>query len=526
MEELRIYNKLKADRNNFETYWQQVADFIFPKRDFTVQRMPGSDRNARIYDSTGIYAAQALASSLHSMLTPPNSKWLELTASADYTEEEKAWLDVSENAVMNVLNNPQTGFNSQIHEVYLDLVAFGNGVLFVDRVDGRIRFRARDLKECYFIENDFGIVDTVYRCTEMLIRDAIDFFPSVPQSHRQKYEADPMAKMKVLHCVGPRRGKRTQRGAAKTLKPFYSKYIDMAEKEVLMEGGYDDMPYICPRFSKRAGESYGFGPAMMALPAVKSLNTLKGIIIRGYSKQIDPPMYVVDDSVRLPLRTDPGTITFGRPDAPAPAPLITNPRPDFGFQILQAEQADIAKLFSVDWLNLPNERAMTATEVLQRQQERMRLLSPMLSRLEAELQEQLVNRILTLLIEGGELPPPPESLQGTTVKLRFISPLVQAQKATEANSVIQTINLVGQIAAANPAVLENFNWDIISRETSVNIYDLPARYLVPPQAVQEGRQAQAEQAQIAQGAQVAEQYAAAARNVASAQKFSAQADRV
>lgn len=526
MKETEIFKKLKSERANFDTYWQQVADYIFPRRDFTVSRMAGADRQSRIYDGTGIYAAQALASSLHSMLTPPNSKWIELTASPEYSEAEKDWLDRCETAIMSVLNNPLSGFSSQIHEVFLDLVAFGNGVLFADRVDGRIRFRARDLKECYFIENDFGVVDTVYRETEMMVRDAIAFFPSVNEKHVEKLERDPSAKMKVLHCVGPRKDKVTKRGAAKTLKPFYSLYIDVQHDEVLMEGGYDQMPYICPRFSKRSGENYGYGPAMMALPSVKGLNTLKGIIIRGYSKQIDPPMYVVDDSVRLPLRMDPASVTFGRPDAPPPTPLINNPRPDFGYQVLQAEQADIAKLFSVDWLNLPNERAMTATEVLQRQQERMRLLSPMLSRLEAELQSPLVDRLITLLVDGGELPPPPQSLQGTDVKLRFISPMVQAQKATEANSVIQTINLVGQIAAANPAVLENFNWDLISRETSVSIYDLPSRYLIPSQVVQDSREAQAQQQQIAQGAEVAEQYAAAARNVASAQKFTAQAGNV
>ena len=53
---------------------------------------------------------------------------------------------------------------------------------------------------------------------------------------------------------------------------------------------------------------------------------------------------------------------------------------------------------------------MTATEVQKRSEIQMQLMGPWQGRLELELFEPLINRILGILIRSGEIPPPPQEL--------------------------------------------------------------------------------------------------------------------
>ena len=63
-----------------------------------------------------------------------------------------------------VFNLPISNFNSQAHELYLDLGSFGTGVMMVQDLPGQaITFRTFHLADCYIQENDKGFVDTLYR---------------------------------------------------------------------------------------------------------------------------------------------------------------------------------------------------------------------------------------------------------------------------------------------------------------------------------------------------------------------------
>ena len=63
-----------------------------------------------------------------------------------------------------------------------------------------------------------------------------------------------------------------RRGNQKPLargKPIASVYYHADSKHLLSESGFDDFPFMVPRFVKDSVSTYGRSPAMNALPDVK-----------------------------------------------------------------------------------------------------------------------------------------------------------------------------------------------------------------------------------------------------------------
>ena len=76
---LSRYEKLEGQRQNWETHWQEVADYMQPRKaDVTKQRARGDKRMEQVFDSSPIQAVELLAASLHGMLTNPSTPWFTL----------------------------------------------------------------------------------------------------------------------------------------------------------------------------------------------------------------------------------------------------------------------------------------------------------------------------------------------------------------------------------------------------------------------------------------------------------------
>ena len=72
----RRFKQLQTQRSNWENHWQELADYMLPRKaDITRKRTQGDKRTERIFDGTAIHAVELLASSLHGMLTSPSTPW-------------------------------------------------------------------------------------------------------------------------------------------------------------------------------------------------------------------------------------------------------------------------------------------------------------------------------------------------------------------------------------------------------------------------------------------------------------------
>jgi hypothetical protein len=146
---------------------------------------------------------------------------------------------------------------------------------------------------------------------------------------------------------------------------------------VVRTGGYNEFPYLVPRWSKATGEIFGRSPSYNALPDIKTLNKAVEIGLKAWAKAIDPPLLVQDDGVIGRVRTTPAGITVVRNDgAVKPLQIGSN------WQITDLKENQlrtaIRQAFYSDQLQLQDGPQMTATEVQVRYELMQRLLGPTL----------------------------------------------------------------------------------------------------------------------------------------------------
>jgi len=102
---------------------------------------------------------------------------------------------------------------------------------------------------------------------------------------------------------------------------------------------------------------------------------------------------------------------------------------------------------------------MTAREIVERHEEKLLMLGPVLERLEGELLDPLIDRTFKIMLRTGVVPPPPEEIQGEDMKVEYISMLAQAQKMVGTTAIEQTISFVGNMMDAFPEIKDAVDAD-------------------------------------------------------------------
>ena len=190
---------------------------------------------------------------------------------------------------------------------------------------------------------------------------------------------------------------------------------------------------------------------MVALPDVKMINLMSKTIIQAAQKMIDPPLLVPDDGFLLPIRTQPGGLNFYRSGSrDTITPLQTGANIPIGLNMEEQRRAAIRTAFFVDQLLSGNQPNMTATEVIQRQEERMRVIGPVLGRLMNEMLRPLIDRAFALMLRADMLAVPPEILQGMDIDIEYVSPLARAQKSSSVNGVMRALEILMPLSQTLP----------------------------------------------------------------------------
>ncbi len=307
---IKRVQQLDGERANYANFWQDVSKYIIPRKAYiTRTKTPGTKYDYDVYDSTAMMANIVLAAGLHSYLTNPNSRWFSLRIQdEEITQDEnvKLWLSDTEERIYNTLN--ASNFNQQIHELYLDLGAFGVACMYEeeDERDG-VRFYSRDIAEIYLSENEKEQIDTVFRKFQLTARQAWEKWGEkvgeVVKSAMEKKEYD--KKIEFIHGVYPRHERDVSKEDNLNMK-FESKYIEVSKKHEISVGGYNDFPYFTPRFNKNSGEVWGTSPGMVSYSDIKMLNEMVKVLIRAAQKIVDPPIVLPHDGFLLPIKYGPG----------------------------------------------------------------------------------------------------------------------------------------------------------------------------------------------------------------------------
>ena len=510
------YDRLKTGRQNWETHWQEVADYMQPRKaDVTKTRSRGDKRTELIFDSSPIQAVELLAASLHGMLTNPSTPWFTLRFKdneLDQDDEAKLWLESVTEVMYTAFN--RSNFQQEIFELYHDLITFGTAAMFIEEdQDDLLKFSTRHINEIYITENDKGRIDTVYRKFKITARAAIQQFGlSLSDDAKTKAEKDPFDDVEILHAVYPRQEFDSTKLDRENM-PFESVYLEYKNGNELSVGGFKEFPFVVPRYLKASHEIYGRSPAMTALPDVKMLNEMSKTTIKAAQKQVDPPLLVPDDGFLLPVRTVPGGLNFYRSGTrDRIEPLNIGANNPLGLNMEQQRRDSIREVFYVNQLMLQQGPQMTATEVIQRNEEKMRLLGPVLGRLQSELLKPLIDRTFAILLRNNQFAQAPEFLSGQDIEIEYVSPLAKAQKSTELSSITRAIEILGSLANVAP-VFDYINFDALVKHVA-DLVGVPQKVLKLQSQVNAEREAQAQQAEQMEQMQQLQQVAKAGGDIA------------
>jgi hypothetical protein len=507
---LARFDRLKTQRQNWETHWQEVADYMQPRKaDVTKTRSRGDKRTELIFDSSPIQAVELLAASLHGMLTNPATPWFSLrfkNSQLDMDDEAKLWLESATEVMYTAFS--RSNFQQEIFELYHDLITFGTAAMHIQEDNKDVlKFSTRHINEIYIAEDDKGGIDTVYRKFKLTVRAAIQQFGKNVSIEIQKLATkDPYKEIEILHAVYPRSDYNPKLKDTDNM-PFESVYLEYKNANELSVSGFQEFPFVVPRYLKASHEVYGRSPAMTALPDVKMLNEMSKTTIKAAQKQVDPPLLVPDDGFLLPVRTVPGGLNFYRSGTrDRIEPLNIGANNPLGLNMEEQRRTAIRNVFYVDQLMLQQGPQMTATEVIQRNEEKMRLLGPVLGRLQSELLKPLIDRAFNILLRREQFPPAPEFLSGQDIEIEYVSPLAKAQKSTELSSITRAIEILGSLANVAP-VFDYVNFDALTKHVA-ELVGMPQKLLKLQSQVNAEREAAAQaaeqQQQMAQMQQVAQ----------------------
>jgi hypothetical protein len=269
---------------------------------------------------------------------------------------------------------------------------------------------------------------------------------------------------------------------------------------------------------------------MDVLADIKLVNAQQRTLLRAAMKQADPPLQAPSRGYVLPLNFNPGAMNYRDSKTTADAlqalPVVAGKIP-LTMEVISGVQHNIENGFFVPLFRSISEitKQMTVPEVQRRIAEAMVLLGPVVGRFTQDVLGPLILRVFYILYRRGEIPEPPEAIQGQEMSIIYLSNLAKAQRESEMYSIESFLGSVGSIAQVKPSALDLVDEDkaieVISKIKGVN-----PEILRSPEQVASIRKARA-QAQEAQAKMNAmAQVAAVGKDAAAAEKTTKEAVNV
>src|SRR5688572_28414092 len=107
-EEFKSYERLEDRKKLWYPTFQDVADYILPRKGNFFGRVEGQKRTEKLYDSTAIHSNELLAASLQGSLTSPVIQWFSMKLSQDHLNADRyvnLWLDECARIIYSILSH-------------------------------------------------------------------------------------------------------------------------------------------------------------------------------------------------------------------------------------------------------------------------------------------------------------------------------------------------------------------------------------------------------------------------------------
>lgn len=487
--------KARADRawtarGPWDTLYQDVFDYVIPYRKPTSKNVGSpTARIEKIYDNTAVVSAFAGAGRLQHDLFPPGEVFFKYglgpvarralkRKGIDETQARRELEEISADIHAFFMSGE---FDNACNEMCTDLFA-GQGFLMPVKGDddNPVRFVCLPMDEIALESGPYGDVSGIHWRTRMSRSAIRDSFPRgrFPESFTQAIA--------------------TNAGAFDEIELFQSWTFDYKRKRwtftVWIDGSDKDdapiatathraKPMATPRYHRVPGEAYGRGPAMLALPTVKTLNKAVELLLKSAAIQMlgiwayRPGGAFNPNSARIsPGAFWPMSSTGGVLGADVTRMDTATARMDVAQLVTQELRMQLQGALNDDKLPDKGATPVSATEIMARMKRVSQNYLGAFGRLVNETIPPLVTRVAEILDGFGLLRRNLLTVDMLLVKIDVQSPMASMIKAQGLAQIVEYLQLVATLKGPQ-AVELLIKLDDLLREFATRM-NVPAEFVM------------------------------------------------
>ena len=505
------FNNLKGRRAVLNKQLEDAAMYaapakygtMFDSKEGSSKQEGAKERPVYIVSDFAQEAANTFTRGLFSNLFPPSVRWFSYavgqTGDQNVPETVKEFFSRASQRVYEVLY--ATNWTTEMSEVCEDAPVTGTMTLSVEFDPARLLlFKSHYISRIYCTKSADAEIDTVYEELNLTATQALNIFSLPGDKLSKKLTEDANSKetarsekiYRIIHFVAPNRDRKfrtVERDGAIFSEPvpgpagrrFLSYYVEIEEKSLIRQGGYDHNPYTVARIDNTIDGVYGYSPALRALRTMKLLNKV-------YARYIDALDGAIRPSVMVDLAAysdlvpefffEPGCVNvydskggkFSPPQFYVPPSNLPG-----GMDFIDRTRQLLDRFFFRDLftiiqqMNEQSGRQRTAREISELVNEKNSQILPLVARFLDEMVSPVLKKVFFLLYERGFFGEPPAGLEEYLVNgklnLQYFSPLALAAKQTRIQGTLAAIEDIAPFVQARPDILDVINFDALVRDS-------------------------------------------------------------
>lgn len=547
------YSNGRSLRSQGENELDLITQYVYPmSKEFTVgaNSAKGDSRQSKIFDNTAANSLEDLSGYIATTLAPPGVDWLMLLPDDPDLLDDKTtikYLDKASRKISKYLFRSEVRFHLASDEAIMECSGLGTGCIHIreekdDRGNKFLLHQSVPMSELVFEENHMGVPDVVFRSRSITAKQILEQYVYVDNpSHRMDdsmiedlkemaTSGDPNHEFELIHAVFPKSDLISGMMTKKVSRKYGSVHIftsgannDDDKKAVLREADVDFNPYIVFRFRKRSGESWGYGPGHRALPDTRALQKMRKTNLEAGEISVAPPMDVPTATYKNKLNLASRAMNYRKrfgtnADRRAEPMLLSNGIP-IGLEMEDRTREIIKEALYSGEIKESKVGEMSATETGVRQMDRLKLMSPQLTRIITEWLHRNVMIVYDWMLREKLLDEEPEKLKKSGLSPVYVSELIRAMFANELIAIERLFASVANISNVDNGETAN---TIDKREIAMTLVQksrLPLSWVKSQETIEEERQRETGEETGVNSAKAAKDASTATLNIAKARQL-------
>ncbi len=446
-------NAAKGERDGFQPLLDEAYQYTIPFRKSTRNSGTNEKRVDQVFDHTAIDAAFRFAGKFQQDFWPPGQDNFELAPGPTVPANEKEDLAAGLKPVSDVAQSffQDGDWDIAFHEMALDLNA-GNGAILMnsatkDEPEKLWNPISVSIDELLWENGPNNKISAIFWDRKMSVRVLMDTWPEGKFGNELKelFRAKPEDQLEVhVDTVYDRKRRRWN-------------MLVWCDKQdtIIFQTESRTCPWLTVRYFRVPGETYGRGNAMLAMPSIKTVNTVARLQLQAAAIAMLGIYTVVDDGVFNPdlAPLEPGVFWKVARNGGTMGPSVNrfpDPRLDLSNLVLNDMRSSVKATMLDESLPPENAAVKSATEIIERVKRLAADYLGSFGRLVNDIVVQAIRRVIELAYNLGlisnEIP-----IDQLLVKVKVKSPLAIARETARIEKIVQWLEMVLQILASTGA---------------------------------------------------------------------------